>query len=156
MRHEYPDLYGYVRMQLAYYKIRTTPVFDPPINSKAKAVIEALWPILALMEGDRQPIEKRLEELDVYLTKQIPDWEEFLEQLAEEKVEEELSQEEKEFLADQYRPGTFKWFDNSPIVASLWAKGMLSGYDSPGLQGLISLSKKGERVGERCWIELNR
>jgi hypothetical protein len=62
-------------MELAYSKIRTTSLFDPPIQHKAKAVIAALKPILDLLEGDVQPIDKRSEELERYFTEQFLDWE---------------------------------------------------------------------------------
>ena len=79
-----PILYEYLRMELAYNKIRTSSLFDPPIQHKAKAVVAALTPILALLRGDLQPIEKRSEELWDYFDKQIPDWETFVQQCEEE------------------------------------------------------------------------
>jgi hypothetical protein len=70
-------------MELAYNKIRTTLLFDPPIQHKAKAVVAALTPILALLRGDLQPIDKRSEELWDYF-EQVPDWETFVQQVEEE------------------------------------------------------------------------
>jgi hypothetical protein len=70
-----PVLYEYVQMQLAYYKIRTSTLFDPPIQRKAKAVIAALSPILASLEGDFQAMEKASGELKRYFEEQFPGWE---------------------------------------------------------------------------------
>lgn len=78
-----PMLYDYVKMQIAYHKIHTTIVFDPPIQHRARTAVGVLEPILALLEGDLQPIEQRLETLTEYFSEQFPDWEEFVKEIDE-------------------------------------------------------------------------
>ena len=62
-----------------------------------------------------------------------------------------LPQEERDFLADQYSPGTFKYFDSEDAIhMSLFKAGFLE-VNSAGMPGLIGLTSKGKSVGKRCF-----
>jgi len=58
-------------------------------------------------------------------------------------------------MADQYSPGTIKWFDGSPLIESLYKKGLLVNYPNTGLDGIVNLSDEGRKVAEQCWNETN-
>jgi hypothetical protein len=79
----------------------------------------------------------------------------FIMGLEEDLLDQSLSEGEKKFLAEQYSPGTFAYYDSSnPLHINLFKKRYLE-VSTAGIPRLIGLTNSGRITAKKCWEELN-